>query len=183
MTDRKAAGRRRLTPGLIISALLAILPVMPAHAQVSWSGPWSMTPFVGQAFAGDLDERVESFGGAVARRFGSDVGLEAELGFVPRLVSQGTESDVVLLAGHVLYHPTERVLFQPYGSVGGAFVRLTSGAAQADASTDVAMTLGGGGWVAMREWMALRVDARFFHVNNAPNFWRVYGGITFVLGR
>ena len=159
-----------------------MLPVMltPASAQVSGGGTWHVTPFLGAAFQSDATETTTTFGGAVGTAVITHLGLEAEIAVIPDLLTRVGDFKAALLSGHVLYSPLGNAPVLPYGLVGGAFVRLTD-EAQVGTATEVAMTLGGGVWVSVSDWISLRTDLRFIHVNNAPNLWRAYGGATFSL--
>ena len=160
-----------------------MLPVMltPVYAQVSAAGTWHVTPFLGTAFKSDTTETTTTFGGAAGTAVTTHLGLEAEVAVIPDLLTHVGDFKAALLSGHVLYSPLGNAPVLPYGLVGGAFVRLTDQTAQVGTATEIAITLGGGVWVPVSDWISLRIDLRFFHVNNAPNFWRVYGGATFSL--
>ena len=168
--------RHGWTLGAVV--LVLCVNVAPAHAQVSAPGTWHVTPFLGPTFKGDLEETTTSVGVAVGTAWTHDLGLEAEFAVVPNLVSRDGTFDALLLGGHVLYEPVKNAPVLPYALIGGDFVRLSSDTSQAGTPLEVALTLGGGVWVPMRGRVASRADLRFIHVNNAPNFWRAYYGVT-----
>jgi hypothetical protein len=51
-------------------------------------------------------------------------------------------------------------------------------------STEVAINFGGGVKYPLRDRFIARADLRRFQANDlAPDFWRLYGGVTFILTR
>jgi hypothetical protein len=51
-------------------------------------------------------------------------------------------------------------------------------------STEIVWNFGGGAKYKLSERMIVRADLRRFQANDsAPDFWRLYGGLTFTLSR
>jgi opacity protein-like surface antigen len=148
---------------------------------------FSLTPFIGLGFSGDLENAPASFGVALGWALSPRLSLEGDLSFAPG-GEQGliTEFDTSLwsLSGNVLYHflPPERE-FTPYvaGGLGilsgDADVEDVTDVVDDDTSTVFAWNFGGGVKTAMSERWGLRADVRFFNGDDfAPDHWRVYAG-------
>ncbi len=146
------------------------------HREISWS----LWPFVGVAFAGDLDQRAHGIGFALALQWTSHLDLEGELGYLPDLTDH-PDSSALLLSGDAVYHvlASHRSLV-PYGAIGGTLARLDTGTRERrKTATEVAVNIGGGVKVRVTDSVWLRGDLRFIHIDNAPNFWRSYGAMSF----
>lgn len=143
-----------------------------------------MTPFIGGVFASDLEAPAPAFGVAIGLGLTRRVGLEGEIGYTHDLMpGAGAGVRVIMLTGNLLYHlTTPNVVVRPYGTVGGALVRFDTQPGPTDADVEVAVNAGGGMQVRVGANVQLRGDLRFIHVDNAPNFWRAYGGVTVGLG-
>ena len=102
------------------------------------------------------------------------LGLEAEVAVIPDLLTHVGDFKAALLSGHVLYSPLGNAPVLPYGVVGGAFVRLADQTAQVGTATEIAITLGGGVWVPVSDWISLRID---LHDGHAVPLERTLGGI------
>lgn len=144
----------------------------------------TITPFLGPASAGDLASTPVTFGGAVGYGANERISLEGELAFSPN-ASQGElvelDASVWSLSGNVLYHFL-RANSTPYATFGIGVVGSnpdTSGlAVDLDSTTGFAWNVGGGLKSALNDRFGLRGDIRYFNAtNDAPDFWRVYGGL------
>ena len=162
-------------------AVLALgLGAQPAHAQPNTATRLDVTPFVGGVFASDLEDAAPAFGVAIGLGLNRHVGLEGEIGYTHDLVP-GTDAGVavIMVTGNLLYHlTTQNAAVRPYGTVGGALVRFDTQPGRTEADVEIAVNAGGGMKVRVGANVQLRGDLRFIHVDNAPNFWRAYGGVT-----
>ncbi len=198
-------GKRRLgTASAIGAVLLLCVTAASASAQtttgttrtppvtVAEPDRWNVTGFIGPGFGGGLQGNVLDLGAAVGYNFTDRLGFEGEFGF-GRQGSQGllnVTSNTETFSGNVLYHiPYKGWL--PYGTFGlgavhgGASVTLNGQPGQlGESATDFAWNLGAGVKKNISASVKFRGDLRFFDTGaNLPNFWRVYGGLTFLLGR
>jgi len=151
---------------------------VPAGAQPGDTG-WTVSVVAGNLFGGDLDTgaREPTYGGAVGRGVGRGVSLEADVAAIPALRQFG---DIALLigTGSVLYHPFTAGRLTPYGLLGASLARLSTGRTDTETEVELAVDVGGGLWLRVAGPLALRVDVRFIHIDNAPNFWRAVAGVT-----
>lgn len=177
---------------------LAAATALAAAAQtpVSEPGTWTVTPFLSVTFGGDGDTASLGLGGAAGYDLTEVLSLEGELGYVFDLMGNADAADWSLLSLHVnaLYHfPLENGM-APYAAAGIGFGRSAQkldGAAQtaltagsSATSTEVGFNLGGGLKAPLTDRLAARGDIRYFNYNDdAPDGFRLYGGLTWRLGR
>ena len=174
----------------VATVLIATCLARPVNAQDAdpRSPAWSLTPFIGAVGGSDLDATSPSGGLAVALRTGRWTDLEIEGAFVPNLRAETTqpETDAILGTGSIIVSPWLTRSRAVYALVGVTLARLLSqrltGAGGGRAALEVGFAVGGGGRVALASRLALRADLRFFYLDNAPNLWRVYGGLAITVG-
>jgi opacity protein-like surface antigen len=168
----------------------------PATPQTSVVAPahWTVTPFIGFGFSGDLDSATPSFGAAGGYMWNDRIALEAEFNSLPSSEAGGlveVDTNVWSLTGNLLYHFAGRQVV-PYGVLGmgighsGADVEDTAvnPVVVDDSSTTFVMNLGGGVERQIANRVAIRGDFRYFFGNNlVPDFWRPSIGLSFDLGR
>ena len=154
---------------------------VPAGAQPA-DADWTLSVIAGSLFGGDLDTPTwePTYGAAVGLGLGRGVSLEADVAALPELRQFG---DTELLIGtlSLLYHPFTAGRLTPYGVLGASLARLSIGRADTGAEIELAFDVGGGLWLRMAGPIALRVDVRFIHIDNAPHFWRAAAGVTLAL--
>lgn len=177
------------------ASILVIALSVPSvvHAQ-SLAEPrsWTATPFVNVAFGASEDATSSlGIGAAVGYDLTSNLGFEGELGrvFDVQGDSENVDWSLTNFHGNVVYH-FDVVRLTPYATAGLGWERssleLDPGAdpAPAESSTEVTFNFGGGFKYKIGANMLARADLRRFQSNDtAPDFWRLYGGITFVLRR
>jgi opacity protein-like surface antigen len=158
------------------------------------TGHWTVTPFVGVGFSGDLDSATGAIGVAGGYIWSSRVSLEGEFNFLPSSEASGfveLDSKEWSLTGNVLYHFAGRA-FVPYGVLGIGFghgsVDLNTNDPRFDvldtSSTEFVVNFGGGVERRIRERLAFRGDLRYFFGGDfVPDYWRAIIGLTFDLGR
>jgi opacity protein-like surface antigen len=162
----------------------------PAH--IVQPGAWTLTPFLGTSFGGNLQNSPLSLGLAGAYNWTSRVAFEGELGYL-RAAEQGVaprfRSSVFTGNVNALYHfvPADAAQnWAPYATIGLGFGR-TSPEVTIDPFLDPAqtvMTLNAGGGVKTRiaDRANLRLGMRYFNGSDlVPSFWRPYVGLTFIM--
>jgi opacity protein-like surface antigen len=193
--------RRWSTVTLMITASMFFLtvsaaaqqPPPPATTQAPL-GSWSVTPFAGFGFSGDLDSATGALGVAGGRDWNSKVSLEGEFNLLPSSENGGlveVSSNAWSLTGNLLYHFAPRT-FRPYAVVGMGFGHATVDADEAgqdsnafdETSSEFVVNLGGGVERAIRENLRFRGDMRYFFGGDlVPDYWRLSAGLQFGLGR
>src|ERR1044072_1601175 len=120
--------RRWSTVTLMITASMFFLTVgaaaqQPAAPATTQPGAWSITPFAGFGFSGDLDSATGALGVAGGREWSSNVSLEGEFNLLPSSENGGlveVSSNAWSLTGNLLYHFAPRA-FRPYAVIGMGF--------------------------------------------------------------
>lgn len=181
----------------LIVALTLLTPAV-AHAQsVAEARTWTATPFLGVSFgtSGDLNSSLV-LGGAVGYDLTSNLGVEGEIGRVFDVVTDSDFIDWSLtnFSVNAVYH-FDVLRVTPYATLGLGWERSSIDVPEvmpvntipivaAPSSTEIAVNFGGGIKYKVGETMLARADLRRFQANdNAPDYWRLYGGVTFVLRR
>lgn len=186
--------RRFRLPAVL--ALVMACSVLPAQAQMmdpvqspapAKAGVWTVTPFLAFTFGGDSDSTSLGVGGAAAYSFTDLIALEGELFYAFDLAGDDADADWTLLgaSANLLYHfPLENGMV-PYATAGVGFGRSSLDFFDdAVSSSEVGFNLGGGVKIPLTDAMAARGDIRYFKYNDAvPDVWRLYGGLTWTLGR
>lgn len=193
--------RRWSTVGLMITASIFFLtvgataqqPTVPATTQAPL-GSWSITPFAGFGFSGDLDSPTGALGVAGGREWSSNVTVEGEFNLLPSSENGGlveVSSTAWSLTGNLLYHFAPRT-FRPYAVIGMGFGHATVDADEAgqvsnnldQSSNEFVVNLGGGVERAIRDNLRFRGDMRYFFGGDlVPDYWRLSAGLQFGLGR
>jgi len=169
-------------------------PVAPAPTTVANPQHWTLTPFIGVGFSGDLDSGTGSMGAAAGYMWNDRVALEGEFNLLPSSEHGGlieVNSKEFSLTGNVLYHFRGRNSFVPYGVVG---MGIGHGSVDVEApglsddfdtsSTEFVVNFGGGVERKIRERLAFRGDLRYFFGGDfVPDFWRLSAGLGIDLGR
>jgi opacity protein-like surface antigen len=160
----------------------------PTTTSLTEVGSWTVTPYIGVGFSGDLDSGTRVLGVAGGYTYTPRISFEANFTYLQPEVSGFTEIDSKswTLSGDVLYHFAGRS-FVPYGAVG-----LGVGYASIDAedvpiigpfdesSTKFSFNFGGGVERQLRDKIALRGDLRYFVGGDlVPDYWRFGIGVTF----
>ena len=157
-------------------------------------GHWTVTPFVGVGFSGDLDSGTGAVGVAGGYIWNARVGLEGEFNFLPSSETNGIvelDSDSWTLTGNILYHFAGRS-WVPYGvfglGLGHGSVDVKSNdplLADLDTSSDeFVVNFGRGIERRIHRRFAFRGDLRYFFGGDfVPDYWRASTGLTFDLGQ
>lgn len=179
-----------------VAAALA-LAASPARAQsVAVAGSWTVTPFIGTTMSvgGPLTDNSVGLGVAVGYDLTPNVGVEGEISHLFDVVGNDANVDwgVTNFSANAIYRFDVKNV-TPYATFGlgvehsGVSVASTDPAALVVyplSSTEVAVNFGGGIEYKIRDRLLARADLRRFAANDlAPDYWRLYGGLTFVLSR
>jgi opacity protein-like surface antigen len=153
-----------------------------------------VTPFLGASMGvGDpANNDTLGIGGAFAYDLTSNLGFEGELGHLFDVDGDTDDVDwsVTNFSGNAVYHFDVRHV-TPYATFGIGFARSGPDVKNPDllalyppSSTEISYNFGGGVKYPLTPRLLLRGDLRRFQSNDlAPDFWRIYGGVTFRLGR
>jgi opacity protein-like surface antigen len=131
-------------------------------------------------------------GAAVGYDFTANLGVEGELAYLFDVAGDDNNIDrsVTSFNANVVYHFDVRRV-TPYATAGLGFERDSVDvrnpdplALYAPSSTEVAFNFGGGAKYRVTDRLIARADLRRFEANDsAPDYWRLYGGLTFVWRR
>lgn len=177
-------GRARHFVGVALLGLLTVV-VAPAtaHAQLPAPGSLDVTPFLGIAFGSDQEGATTAIGVGIGYNWTDQIAFEGELGIVPDIEGDSSAADIGLLtvSANGVYHFDTPSGYIPYATFGLGFGRASFDFPDLDEShTELAVNFGGGVKKSINEKIGWRADLRYFNVNDDnPNFWRVYGGVTF----
>jgi hypothetical protein len=164
----------------------------PPTTSLTDTGTWTVTPFIGVGFSGDLDSATTVIGVAGGYTWSPRISLEGEFSALPSSELSGfveVDNNLWTLTGNVLYHFTGKV-WVPYAALGLGFghssVDIDANgvlpAGFSDSSTQFVGNFGGGAERQIRSRLAFRGDVRYFFGSNlVPDYWRVSAGVSFQL--
>jgi hypothetical protein len=165
----------------------------PATTTVFSPGDWTVTPFVGVGFSGDLDGGAGSIGASAGYVWTDRITFEGELNVLPSSEASGlieVDTHSWSLTGNTLYHFGGKT-WLPYGVFGigvghaGADVTntgITGTSTLSSSSTEFVVNFGGGVDRRLTNRMGFRGDLRYFFGGDlVPNYWRLGAGLTFGL--
>jgi opacity protein-like surface antigen len=183
----------RLPAALVLFVALSALPAAAQTAAPAVeAGTWSATPFLSFTFGGNGETSSLGIGGAVGYDLTDLFSVEGELAYVFDLVGDNDDVDwsVLTLGGNVLYHFPLANGMAPYATAGLGFARSSfnvSGGDLAtfdDDATEFGFNFGGGVKAPLTGTLAARGDIRYFkYIDEGPDGWRIYGGLTWKLRR
>jgi opacity protein-like surface antigen len=169
------------------------LTVAPAAAQsIARPNSWTLTPFLhGSLAVGDpAPENSFGLGFAVGYDWTSNLGFEGELSHLFDVAGDSADLDwsVTTFSGNAIYHFDVRHV-TPYATLGLGFEH--SGHSLKDltelpdlSATEITVNFGGGVKYPLNDRWTARGDLRRFVASDiAPDHWRLYGGLTYNLGR
>ncbi len=179
---------------LILVVALAV-PTLVQAQSVAEPRTWTATPFVNIAFgaSGNTSSSL-GLGAAVGYDFTPNLGVEGEVEYVFDVQGDVDVVDWSLTNVHAnaVYH-FDVVRVTPYATAGLGWERSTLKrdgippdviGALPESGTEVTFNFGGGIKYKFAENMLARADLRRFQSNDAaPDYWRLYGGITFMFRR
>jgi opacity protein-like surface antigen len=173
--------------------LVLVVPSVARAQSVAEPRSWTATPFIGLSFGtGEGLNSSIGLGAAVGYDLTANLGFEGEVARAFDIASDDDAVDWSVTNVHVnaVYH-FDVIRVTPYATFGLGLER--SGIDRDDAeplaltlasTTEVAYNFGGGLKYKVGDTMLARADLRRFQANDsAPDYWRVYGGLTFVWRR
>jgi len=164
----------------------------PPTTSVFDQGSWTVTPFLGFGFSGDLDSPTPALGIAGGYLWNSRVALEGEWTVLPASEANGiveVDSESWSITGNFLYHFAGRT-YVPYGVIGMGAGHGTVDEPLTDpllkslstSSTTFVVNVGGGIERKLRNRLAIRADFRYFFAGDlVPDYWRASAGVTYAL--
>jgi opacity protein-like surface antigen len=187
---------RSFVPAILVAAVCAASPA--AAQSIAEPRSWTVTPFLHTSLGvgeGAPDDSM-GLGVAVGYDLTRNLGFEGEIGYLFDVAGDTDDADwsITNYSANAVYHfDVKRVT--PYGTVGLGFehsgfdvknpdVLADLGLLADPSGTEVVFSFGGGvKYPINARWIA-RGDLRRFQANDdAPDFWRLYGGLTWTLRR
>jgi OOP family OmpA-OmpF porin len=176
---------------IVASCTFVIIP--PAAAQsIAEPNSWTLTPFLhGSLAVGDpAPENSFGLGAAVGYDWTSNLGFEGEFSHLFDVAGDDANVDwtITTVSGNAIYHFDARHI-TPYATVGLGFEHSghdLQGDNEDDdlSSTEITVNFGGGVKYRLNDRWSARGDLRRFVASDiAPDHWRLYGGLTYRLGR
>jgi opacity protein-like surface antigen len=182
--------------GLVWAAALVLLTAAPVAAQsLPQPRTWTVTPFIHTSFGmGDpAPDDSLGLGVAVSYDWTANLGFEGEISHLFDVAGGTPDVDwsVSTFMANALYHFDTRYV-TPYATFGLGLERSSQGLKDPDSlallqdfsATEIAINFGGGVKYAINDRWQARADLRRFQANDiAPDYWRIYGGLSFRLRR
>ncbi len=178
---------------IFIAGLVLIVPAAASAQSVAEPRTLTVTPFLGGAFGTSHDLGGSGgIGVALGYDFTPNFGVEGE--FAHLFDVAGTDGNVDApvqnYSGNVVYHFDVKRL-TPYATFGLGVEHIGRSlknpdvlALQAPPSTEIAYNVGGGVKYPLSPNFLVRGDLRRFQSNDlAPDYWRLYGGVTWWIKR
>ena len=176
-------------PFLAASVLLAaIFIAVPAAAQsIARPDTWTLTPFLTSSMGAEHPAPKDSFGLGlgVGYDWTSNLGFEGEFSHLFDIAGNSADVDwsVTNFSANGIYHFDAKHV-TPYATLGLGFEVSDKGDDDDVSSTEMAINFGGGVKYAINNRWTVRGDLRRFEAFDlAPDYWRIYGGMTFRLGQ
>ena len=176
----------------LIVAATVLNPSTTLAQSIAVPDTWTATPFLGAGFGTNGPGNSLGMGAAVSYDFTQNLGVEGEVGHLFDVAGDTHAIDwsVTTISGNAVYH-FDVVRFTPYATFGLGVERSSVDVKDPDplaltipSSTEVVWNFGGGAKYKVTNQMIARVDLRRFQAADlAPDFWRLYGGLTFWLRR
>lgn len=178
---------------LVAVAALCALPAGASAQSVAEPNTISLTPFLSSVFgtSGDLGGSL-GMGVAVTYDLTTKLGFEGEIAHVFDVLGDSAGADLSLtnVHGNVVYNfALPKVT--PYATFGVGIERSSLDVKTPDPAalypppgTEVSYNFGGGIKYPLTELFVLRGDVRRFQSTDlAPDYWRVYGGLSWWIKR
>jgi len=178
----------------VFAVALFALSALPASAQnLPQPRTWTVTPFLHTSMGiGDPapDDSI-GLGVAVAYDWSSRLSFEGDVGHLFDIAGDTADIDwsVTTFSANAVYRFDTRHV-TPYATFGLGLERSSESLKNSeslaqfvdDSATEFAVNFGGGIYREINNQWKVRVDLRRFQANDlAPDFWRLYAGLTFKL--
>jgi opacity protein-like surface antigen len=168
----------------------AVAPGRAAAQSVAEPRTWTATPFLNASFGTNAPGGSLGLGAAVGYDVTANLGFEGEFGHLFDVAGDTDNIDwaVTTFTANAIYH-FDVLRVTPYATVGLGLERSSVDVKVPDplalvqpSSTEIVWNFGGGAKYKLSDRMLVRADLRRFQANDsAPDFWRLYGGLTFRL--
>lgn len=183
----------RIVRYTVLAAALAFVPLTAAAQPAAEPNTITLTPFLSSAFdTSDGLGKSLGVGVAVGYDLTTRLGFEAELGHVFDVIGDDANVDLSLtnVTGNVVYN-FRAPHITPYATFGVGIEHAALSVTTPDpaanylpSSTEVGWNFGGGVKYPISELFVARVDVRRFQFKDlAPDYWRVYGGLSWWIKR
>ncbi len=193
----------------VASAQTAAAPATtPEDESFITPASWNVTAFIGPGFGGGLQSSALSLGAALGYNWTTRLAFEGEFGYARESNSNllNVSANTETFSGNALYYFLNRG-YAPYVTFGldllhggatangiaagttttttvnGVSTTTATPLTLSSSSTDFGINLGAGVKARLNQSVRFRGDLRYFNGGSLPSFWRLYGGLTFVLGQ
>ena len=152
---------------------------------------WTVTPFLHSSMGmGDpAPENSIGLGASVSYDWTPNIGFEGEIGHLFDVAGDSADVDwsISSFSANALYHFNTQYV-TPYATIGLGIERSGFEVKNPDvlalypdySATEFAFNFGGGVKYALNDRWLARADLRRFQANDvAPDYWRLYAGVTF----
>lgn len=181
---------RRVVPVLPVLMVALACPSLAAAQSVAQARTWNVTPFIDAAFGTNAPTGSGGIGAAAGYDRTSNLGFEGEVSHLFDVAGDEESVDwsVTSFSANAIYH-FDVIHVTPYATAGIGFSRSSVGvdnpalaSTVPPSSTEVTLNFGGGVKYPISDRLLVRADLRRFQSNDlAPDYWRIYGGLTFVM--
>ena len=183
----------RFVRPFLAALAISMAPLSAAAQSATEPKTVTITPFLSSSFGSSQDLGGSlGLGLAIAYDLTTRLGFEGELGHAFDVLGDDANVDlsVTNVSGNAVYNfPVPRVT--PYATFGIGIERTSVDvkspdplALYAPGSTEVSYNFGGGVKYPISELFVARGDVRRFQANDlAPDYWRIYGGLTWWIKR
>lgn len=180
---------------ILVFGMIAVSAPRAAAQSIAQPRTWTVTPFLGTSMGISDDAGAGNsalIGVGVGYDWTSNIGFEGEFAYLFDVAGDTELVDwsVTNVSGNFLYHFDVQHNVTPYATFGIGFERSSIDpdpdplALFPPSSTEVSFNFGGGVKYPITQNLIVRGDLRRFQSNDlAPDYWRLYGGLTFTLGR
>lgn len=189
------ADRTRTHFTVLALAGTLLVPGAVVAQSVAEPNTWTVTPFLSGSMGLDQSGAGNSLalGMTVGYDLTPNIGFEGELSHLFDITGDDENIDwsVTNFSGNFLYHFDVRHNVTPYATFGlgvehsGVDIKNPDLLAlRVPSSTEIAFNFGGGVKYPLTPKLLVRGDLRRFQSNDlAPDYWRLYGGLTWMVGR
>ena len=183
----------RFVRPFIAGLAISMAPLSAAAQSATEPKTVTITPFLSSSFGSSQDLGGSlGLGVAITYDLTTRLGFEGELGHAFDVLGDDANVDlsVTNVSGNAVYNfPVPRVT--PYATFGIGIERTSVDvkspdplALYAPGRTEVSYNFGGGVKYPISELFVARGDVRRFQANDlAPDYWRIYGGLTWWIKR
>jgi hypothetical protein len=183
-------------PFLTVASVVLLGSVPVAGQSIAEPRTWTVTPFIHTSLGVSQPAPNDSIGlgGAVAYDLTENLGFEGEISHLFDVDNTAqVDWSITNFSINGLYH-FDVMRVTPYATFGLGMERSQRtvrdrvtdplGLVFDPSATEVAINFGGGVKYLLNERFIARADLRRFQANDdAPNYWRLYGGVTFFVRR